>query len=320
MSDNCPIFIVGSPRSGTTLLYHMLSSSGGFANYRAETHLFNLIAPYFGNLKNVNNKQKLLLFWTQSHFFQRSNLDPKKFIKDIDMNCLNYGDFLSLFMDSIAANQNVSRWAECTPTHLLYMNKIKKEIPNAKFIHIIRDGRDVALSLSKLQWGNSMPLLINNRLISCALSWRYLINKGKKNGKYLGNNYIEINFETLVTKPKQVLKKLSDYIEYDLDYSTIQAKSIGSVKAPNTSFTDKSKPINRWRTYLDQKDITNIEQVIGNELVSNGYQVSNQLTFNTQKILQRLTYDSFHSVKYQLKKMKFISKLGETPYDFDRKQ
>ena len=47
--SRAPVFVVGSPRSGTTLLYHMLLSAGRFAIYRAETHVFNVLVPRFGD-------------------------------------------------------------------------------------------------------------------------------------------------------------------------------------------------------------------------------------------------------------------------------
>ena len=55
------VFVIGSPRSGTTLLYHML-----FAVYRSESKIFDLLAPRFGNPPLITNRQRMLDFWLQT--------------------------------------------------------------------------------------------------------------------------------------------------------------------------------------------------------------------------------------------------------------
>src|ERR1700730_18323820 len=73
--SNAPVFVLGSPRSGTTLLYHMLLSSGGFAVYRSETHVFNMLETAYGDLGNASNKRKLMKAWLGSKLFRVSGLD-----------------------------------------------------------------------------------------------------------------------------------------------------------------------------------------------------------------------------------------------------
>ena len=58
--SKAPVFVLGCPRSGTTLLYHMLLSAGNFAVYRAESQVFNLLEPHFGSLSQAANRRKLL--------------------------------------------------------------------------------------------------------------------------------------------------------------------------------------------------------------------------------------------------------------------
>lgn len=55
--DKAPVFVLGSVRSGTTLLYHMLLSAGGFAVYRSESNVFNLLEPRFGDLHVRRNRK-----------------------------------------------------------------------------------------------------------------------------------------------------------------------------------------------------------------------------------------------------------------------
>ena len=73
-NDARPVFVMGSPRSGTTLLYHMLLSAGDFAVYHAEAHVFNMLSPRFGGLKRRSDREEMLRLWFRSEYFRRSGL------------------------------------------------------------------------------------------------------------------------------------------------------------------------------------------------------------------------------------------------------
>jgi len=83
------------------------------------------------------------------------------------------GDFIRLVMDSVTERQDAHRWAFHDGDNVLHFRRIKKDIPNALFVHIIRDGRDIALSLKKmagfapLPWDRSET----NSLVATALYW-----------------------------------------------------------------------------------------------------------------------------------------------------
>src|SRR5579863_8644178 len=97
-----PVFVVGSARSGTTLLYDTLLSSGGFALYLGESNIFNLLAPRFGNLKVLKNRQRMLDVWLGSRLFRVSGLDARRIEKRVTEECENAGDFLRIVMDELA--------------------------------------------------------------------------------------------------------------------------------------------------------------------------------------------------------------------------
>jgi hypothetical protein len=274
--STAPVFVLGSPRSGTTLLYHMLLSSGGFAVYRSETHVFNLLETAYGDLSKTSNKRKLMKAWLGSKLFQVSGLDARKIVARVVAECTNGGDFLRLVMGQVALDQNVKRWADCTPDHLLYLPRIKETIPEALIIHIIRDGRDVALSMEKQGWIRPLPGDADQRLTVAALYWEWIVNRGRKAGETLGANYCEVHFEDLIREPRSVLAKLSVFIEHDLNYDRIQQVGIGSVLEPNSSFEAGSSgedfnPVARWRQALAQQDVNRLEFLIGSTVRELGY-------------------------------------------------
>ncbi len=129
--SKAPVFVLGCPRSGTTLLYHMLLSAGNFAIYRGESQVFNLLEPRFGDLKVLRNRRKLLAAWEGSALFTRTGLDAGQVEAEVMDNCLNAGDFLRIVMDAMARKQGMERWADCTPEHLLFLQRIKETIPDA---------------------------------------------------------------------------------------------------------------------------------------------------------------------------------------------
>src|SRR5260370_27764575 len=96
--SRAPVFVLGSPRSGTTLLYDMLLSAGGFAVYLAESNVFNLLAPRFGDLSVRANRERLLEAWLGSKLFRASGLDAEKVTQQVLLGCRNPGDFLRTVM------------------------------------------------------------------------------------------------------------------------------------------------------------------------------------------------------------------------------
>ena len=96
--------------------------------------------------------------WYHSRLYTLSGLEKESLEAPVNAECRNGGDFLRIIMEEIASSEGVERWAECTPEHLLYLKRIKETIPNALIIHIIRDARDVALSMDKGFWICRVPV------------------------------------------------------------------------------------------------------------------------------------------------------------------
>ena len=303
-----PVFVVGCGRSGTTLLYHMLLSSGGFAVYRTETHVFDQILPRFGNLRSIKTRTKLMERWIHSHDFERSGLDAGEITRRVLAECTNGGDFIRIVMESIAAKQKVHRWAECTPGHLLFMRQIKRTVLNAKFIHIIRDGRDVALSLDRVGWVRPFPWDKRRSLLVAGIHWDWMVRCGIQTGSNLGTDYAEVHFEDLITTPRETLARLGRFIDHDLNYDRIQQVGIGSVSDPNTAFARNASasfnPIDRWRTLFSRNALAVFEGLLGDSLSDLGYSLGTPheaLQRHYYERAMRLLYCSYFSLKHWIK-------------------
>ena len=306
--SKAPVFVLGCPRSGTTLLYHMLLSAGNFVVYRAESQVFNLLEPRFGDLRVARNRRRLLEAWENSSLFTKTGLDAKQVEEDVMAHCENAGDFLRIVMESMAKKQGVERWAETTPDHLLALPRIKQTIPNALVVHIIRDGRDVALSLEKQQWIRPFPWDHGKELQIAALYWEWIVNQGRSLGRSLGSDYREVRYEDLVADPRATLTEVGEFIGQELDYDQIQRVGIGSVSRPNTSFGERKDagfhPVARWKKSLSKQQLGEIEGLIGGTLDELNY--PREATQGSEKQPARLArmrtlYQMYFGAKLSLK-------------------
>jgi Sulfotransferase family len=311
-----PVFVLGSPRSGTTLLYHMILSAGNFAVYRTESNVFNLLVPHFGDLSVLRNRKALMKVWLGSNLFTQSGLEAGEIERKILEECRNGGDFLRIVMEEIARKQGMERWAECTPDHLLYLHAIKQFIPEALVVHILRDGRDVALSLDKQGWIRPFPWDRNKGVLAAGLYWQWIVNKGRENGRALGSDYTEIHFEDLIQNPRPVLAKIGQFIEHDLDYDRILKVGIGSVSDPNTSFqpelgTSEFNPVGRWRDHFSAEQLAVFETLVGPTLHDLGYELATKGMRSGGSRWQgmRIAYESLYSAKLWMKQHTTMGKM-----------
>jgi Sulfotransferase family len=301
--SNAPVFVLGCPRSGTTVLYHILLSAGNFAVYRAESNVFSVLQPRFGNLRSQSNRRELLRYWLKSKLFQVSELEAATIQEKLLRDCRSAGDFLRIPMEEIARAQGVKRWADCTPDHLLYMREIKREIPDALFVHIIRDGRDVALSYAKQGWAYPFRWDKGQQLAVAGLYWEWIVRRGRAQGKALGRDYYELHYEELVEKPRETLNALSGFVGQELDYDQIQKVGIGSVSQPNSSFDSARnfRPVGRWAEQMSREQLAGVEALIGDFLKELGYQLATGIKREAPTARFRATYLPWFTVRHWLK-------------------
>jgi hypothetical protein len=304
LRSKAPIFVLGCPRSGTTLLSHMLFSAGNFAVYRTESNVFSVLQPRFGDLGRERNRRELVRYWLKSKLFRETGLDPDFISEKILRECDSAGDFLRVVMEEMARQQSVERWADATPDHLLYIREIKQQIPNALIVHIIRDGRDVALSYVKQGWAHPLPWDRGDELCMAGLFWQWIVRKGRELGNALGPDYYELRYEDLIEKPRETLARLGEFIQQELDYDRIQRVGIGSVSKPNSSFSPDSGGgfTRRWAGKMTKQQIADFEILTGDFLDELGYSLASERKRSSLR-LQRLrwTYPAWFTARQWLK-------------------
>jgi hypothetical protein len=304
LRNKAPVFVLGCPRSGTTYLYHALLSAGNFAIYRTESEVLHVLEPRFGDLSVAQNRQRLLEAWFNSRLFTLTGLQRDQVETRVMSECRNGGDFLRIVMEETARHQGVDRWAECTPDHILYLDRIRQTIPDALVIHIIRDGRDVALSMERQGYPRQLPWDRSPRRMAAGLYWEWMVREGRDGGSRLGSNYMEVHFEDLIGNPREALTQVGKFIAQELDFDEIRRVGIGSVSKPNTSFQEESKnssfsPIGRWRKFYSNQELSQFEALIGNSLREVNYQMESMDHLPSLRLnVMRAQYHAFFRAKF----------------------
>ena len=306
-----PVFVMGCHRSGTNLLYDNLLSAGGFALYRGYLPIYKMLIPRFGNLEQPENRKRLIETWLLSKGFRRSGLDAQEHAKKLLKECRNGGDFIRLTMDDVAAQQGASRWAVYDPDNVLYVPQIKRDIPGALFVHIIRDGRDIALSLKKMGGFAPLPWDRNETrsLLATAMYWEWMVRRGREYGKAIPGDYVEVRYEELVTNPTATLASLGKFLDHDLDYERIRQASLGRLRETNSSFREevtkeKIQPVGRWKERLSRENVIALEATVGDYLQELGYPLTTteeERNMGLRGRWMRSVYPAFLDTKLWLK-------------------
>jgi hypothetical protein len=216
------VFLVGCPRSGTTLLQSLLASHPEIFSL-VETKFFEHVVPmhekkrYLFGIASRQAKGKLNRFFDEINYPEYKERLPKG-IASIGHYTRSFFDGI----DGITCESGKSIFLEKTPAHLKYLKYIERHLPNSKVIHIVRDGRDVVASFYDLVkkdaaiWGSqgrNLDYCIDEWLTSIQISSNY---KHKK-------NHIIVSYEKLILEAEATLKKLCYFLELDFSDQMISA-------------------------------------------------------------------------------------------------
>ena len=202
-------FVVGATRSGTTLLRLMLDAHPEIA-IPSETHFIpELISA---REKHGASREQMLELLTSHRRWGDFTIEPGELAERwAQIEPLSGPEAVRAFFHLYADKQDKhgARWGDKTPGYVKSMREIQGYLPEARFIHLIRDGRDVALSVLKQSWG---PQSIE----AAAEKWRSRVNRGRSQAPYLGY-YIEVKFEDLVLDTERELRRICEFIEVPFD-------------------------------------------------------------------------------------------------------
>jgi hypothetical protein len=250
--ENTPFFVVSAPRSGSTLLRVMLNRHSRLC-VPPESHFIPQL------IRNFGEAPKASAFWQALRPHPRFDKWPVNFdalearLRTVpaDWNAL----FSAVFMQ-VTEEQGKARWGDKTPDYVQHVGLLHRVFPEAKFIHLVRDGRDVASSLLKVPWWEGSAA-------RAARYWRKLVDKGRMAGRRLPEgHYLEMCYEHLVTEPEKTLREICAFLNESFEPAMLSyyESSDESVKESQLAWHENLKrpvtadSIGRWRRDLSPRD------------------------------------------------------------------
>ena len=209
------VFVVGCPRSGTTLLQRMLDAHPMLA-VANDTHFIPQVIDKVGSGDETLLTPERIEFVRNYKRFARLGIDGQAVDRAAEL-ATTYPEFVSALYAEMAQIHGKPLSGEKTPDYVRRIPLLHRLFPRARFVHIIRDGRDVALST--LQWAHEQKgpgrfkLWQNQPLAVCALWWAWQVDSGRRDGARIGTSqYLELHYEKLTAEPETQLRRISDFL------------------------------------------------------------------------------------------------------------
>lgn len=195
-------FIVGVGRSGTTLLRLMLDSHSTLA-IPPEANFSAAIAAF-----EEGGAESAVEAIVGYELWGDYNLPADEFARRVQsVRPENISDVFRAFYELYAERRGKSRWGNKTPYFLARMTLIQELLPEARFVHIVRDGRDVALSTVPLWFGP-------NDVAGAAREWSNMLTSARRQAQDL-HFYTEVRYEELVQGPTATLMRLCEFLDLE---------------------------------------------------------------------------------------------------------
>jgi hypothetical protein len=205
-------FVVGVGRSGTTLLRLMLDAHPQLA-IPPETHFVPALIERAGAGAGASELAELIVasrgwddFGLSAHALHR---------RFAELGRPDAAPALRAFYGLCAEARDKPRWGDKTPAYVTHMGEIAGVLAEARFVHLVRDGRDVALSRRRRGMGAGKPMTDTARL------WRRRIEGARRQARRLRGRYLELRYEDLVADAEPALRAICDLIELDYDPSML---------------------------------------------------------------------------------------------------
>jgi hypothetical protein len=267
---NPHVFVVGCQRSGTTLLQKMLdvhpdlavtcdsefiprvlAEAGAQEDVRLEPELVDLAVRYRSRSDRAGFKKLEL---------------PEATARGLAAQASTFGGFVSLLFDEVAARRGKTRAGDKTPDYALRMPLLHALFPWARFVHIVRDGRDVALSLRdwSVRGGPRGParfeVWAEEPFAACALWWAGMVTTAERDGGGLApGQYLLVRYEELVSDPEATLSRVTDFLGLPF------ASEMLLHRRPTAGRRD-------WRNQMERREVAVFESLAGDVLEMMGYE------------------------------------------------
>ena len=273
-----PFFLVGHPRSGTTLLRFVLSSHPRLF-VPSETGFLPFLG-YDGDAALTPAQARRLL--------ERIGRLNREWAGLVDDGEAFYGRLpaptLAHLLDALyrlklqAAGSDAARWGDKTPAYALHLPRLARIFATAQFVHVVRDGRDVALSAGK-KWGRGRWYMDPYYLLR---NWARHVEQARAAGQALApGRYLEVRYEDLVGEPEPAIRALCRFLGEEFHPAMLDHTQLARQRIAPGGHVEVWQPIStasvgRWRSEMSPFWQRAADRVAGPTLAASGYAPSDQ--------------------------------------------
>jgi hypothetical protein len=265
MASDEPLFLVGAPRSGTTLLQQLLSPVVAIG---PETHFVRrywIRRRRFGDLNDEERWTHLKAEVAASAEFRDSGVAAEA----LSSSPRSYPGLLKAWIRGYGELLGADRVGEKTPNHILAMDRLAEWFPGARFVHVLRDPRAVTASARDTPWSTGS-------LAGDANVWRQYVRSARLSASALGGNYLVLRYEDLVAAPQRELERVCSFAGLPAISGGPRSGAVGVnlSREPwkqGSAALPHSASIDRWRHRLSPREVAEIEAITGPEMRRWGY-------------------------------------------------
>ncbi len=273
-AGDAPLIVLGVRRSGTTLLRVMLDRNPALAVPDESYFVPQLARRHRGTVDPasfIDDLRRLptLAEWRLSPDAVGERLRPG----------MTTGAAIAAVFEAYAAERGKPRWGDKTPLYMQHLPLLERLFPGARFVHLIRDGRDAALSFLSVPegimtegWGNPRDAA------GFASQWATEVRTARALGDRVGaGRYLELRYEALVADPAAALRRTCSFAA--LDYDEVMLGYVGETESARKRHQQRlNEPprvgVRDWSTEMEPVDREAFEKVAGDLLAELGYPVT----------------------------------------------
>jgi hypothetical protein len=267
-----PLIILGVGRSGTTLLRVMLDRSSEIA-IPYESFFVTPLAHRHGARPKVDEFLDDL-----GRFYQlyEWGIDPED-VRPRLREGMTTGEAISTVFEVYAEHEGKPRWGDKTPLYMQHLPLLERLFPDALWVHLVRDGRDAALSFLELPEGFSGKTWAQPRTAAqFAARWRMEIRSARRLGTHVGGRYLELRYEDLVADPERELRRVCEHASLTWEPRLLEhdvAPEVSAMPEHRNLAQPPTPGLRDWRNEMSREDAVAFEEVAGDVLRSSGYEL-----------------------------------------------
>jgi hypothetical protein len=280
------LFILGSPRSGTTFLASLLKPTEYGSPFETQFILkYHNKLDSYGDITKLKSLARLIGDISNERAISQWGVtfNPED-VKAALGEHFTYTDIVDYLCTELMKTKGKLKWGDKTPHYILKLEQLVDLYPKAKYLYIVRDGRDVALSLLKKPWGP-------NNVYKCAEQWaeannkeqQILLDKLKKQG-----NLLYIKYEKLLTDTELECRRIYVFLGDDIEN---HRKMVDELIAKTISGNSE-----KWKTKMTKKQISVYEAVAEKTLTYHQYEVIS--SGSKLSLIKVFAYKIHHFINY----------------------